>query len=408
MTLTLKQINSELQSKQLQLNSLLEITEAINQNFTTDQLFNIYEFVLRNQLKIGKLALFIFDREWKCVILYGANPKNKYIDVVRDLTYLNDIKIIEETPSTWLAEFEAIIPVFHKDQPLAYALIGDLNKNQEFYEDIIPFIQTITNIIVVAIENKKLAREHIKQAGIKRELELAAQMQTMLFPVSLPKNETMEVNATYIPHQEVGGDYYDFIRLINFEIIFCMADVSGKGIPAALLMSNFQANLHALANNFTSLSQLVRQLNSRVIKSAKGEKFITLFIGKFNSQKRELNYINAGHNPPLLYADNTITLLEEGTTGLGMFDELPFIRQGKIKVPPDSTLLCYTDGVIDVENSKGIPFGLENLKDFLLRNIPLPSMENFHQMLLKQLILYKQNKPFVDDITLLSCRFKAD
>ena len=111
------------------------------------------------------------------------------------------------------------------------------------------FIQTITNLIVVAIENNKMAVEQLKQAAMKKELELAAQMQSLLFPPSLPSNESYEIHATYLPHQEVGGDYYDYIPLSDHEFAICMADVSGKGIAAALLMANFQANLHALIHS---------------------------------------------------------------------------------------------------------------------------------------------------------------
>ena len=107
--------------------------------------------------------------------------------------------------------------------------------------ELVPFIHTITNLIVVAIENNTIANEKIRQAGIRKELELAAQMQSLLFPTQLPRVKGYEIHATYLPHQEVGGDYYDFIPVSENEFIFCMADVSGKGIPAALLMSNIMA-----------------------------------------------------------------------------------------------------------------------------------------------------------------------
>src|SRR5207244_7483695 len=110
----------------------------------------------------------------------------------------------------WLSAYETVIPVYHKDQLLAYALVSGLSNNAITHRnELITFIQTITNLIVVAVENNRLEAEKIRQAGIKRELELAAQMQSMLFPVSLPDNHQIEFHASYLPHQEVGGDYYD-------------------------------------------------------------------------------------------------------------------------------------------------------------------------------------------------------
>ena len=186
-----------------------------------------------------------------------------------------------------------------------------------------------------------MAVEQLKQAAMKKELELAAQMQNLLFPHSLPSNERYEIHATYLPHQEVGGDYYDYIPLNEHEFAICMADVSGKGIPAALLMANFQANLHALIAHTRSLSELAHQLNAKVYASAKGEKFITFFIGIYNVKTQELQYFNAGHNPPLL-VHSTVIYRTEGCTGLGMFEQLPFVNVGKLLIPDKALLVCYT------------------------------------------------------------------
>jgi sigma-B regulation protein RsbU (phosphoserine phosphatase) len=240
---------------------------------------------------------------------------------------------------------------------------------------------------------------------MKKEMELAAQMQAMLFPSTLPSNEHYEVHATYLPHTEVGGDYYDFIPVSGHEFVFCMADVSGKGIPAALLMSNFQANLHAYLQHKTSLSELVQELNSKVFNSAKGEKFITFFIGRYNSLTRELQYINAGHNPPFLIHDKVVFMLNEGSTGLGMFEEIPFINMGKTFVPHHAQLTCYTDGVTDVENDADEDFGVGRLRQFLLAHLQVAPTQ-MHRQLVDVLFAHKQNRHYTDDITLLTINFK--
>jgi len=234
----------------------------------------------------------------------------------------------------------------------------------------------------------------------------------MLFPTSLPNDDKLEISAYYQPHHQIGGDYYDYIKLNEEEVVFCLADVSGKGISAAFLMSNFQANIRASIKRIP-IFYLVQKLNSKVMASAKGEKFITLFMAKYNLTTRVLNYINAGHNPPFLLSpsansgdrsDDNVSLLEKGCTGLGIFDELPEVNEGIITIPKNSILICYTDGVVELENEKGEEFGTEALKKLILENRDL-SMQELNDVIIEKLAKYKGNQPYIDDIALFSCRF---
>lgn len=397
--------NSSKPIKDIKLNSLLEITKAINHNFSTDQILAIFKEVLETQLNIGKLVLFSSDNGWKCILKYGVGDEYNDINIERDLSPIDEIGTINFSKKTLNKSFEIVIPVFHKSQPLAYLLIGDLEDKLELSPAIkhLPFVQTLTSIIVVAIENKKLAKENIRQAAIKKELELASEMQSMLFPSSLPNDQKLDVAAYYLPHQQVGGDYYDFIWLNENVCAFCVADVSGKGIAAALLMSNFQANLRVLFNHTSSLTELVRELNSKVMASAKGEKFITLFIAKYNLLTRTLTYVNAAHNPPLLMSDNSISTLKIGCTGLGMFDEIVKIKEGIVNIPPESRIICYTDGLVELENDNKADFGIEGLKDLVKNNSNL-NMNNLNKLIMETLVNYKQKQPYIDDIALFSIR----
>jgi sigma-B regulation protein RsbU (phosphoserine phosphatase) len=403
----ISELQVELQAKKTQLHWLLQITKAINYNFSTKQLLDVYEHVLHSQLKVGKFALLINEEQWKCVLLSGTDKNLKDFDMEAVLDEMNKLHKLETEQELWVNSFDTVLPVYHKEQLLAYAMIGGISnsvipKKNELYS----FIHTISNLIVVAIENNHTAKERMRQVGIRKELELAAQMQSMLFPVSLPESDQYEIYATYLPHQEVGGDYYDFIPLNEHEFIFCMADVSGKGIAAALLMSNFQANLHALVQHNHSLTELVPLLNDKVFRSAKGEKFITFFIGKYNLQNRQLHYINAGHNPPFLIHEKVVYMLNEGATGLGMFEVLPFINPGNVFIPPNAMLHCYTDGVTEVENEKGKEFGMQRLNDFLTERKQMHNMQLLHKQLIDTLSAFKENKGYTDDITLMSCWFK--
>lgn len=391
--------------KDIKLNSLLEITKAINNNFSTEQLLEIFEEVLEKQLNIGKLVLFSYENGWKCILKYGVGDEYNDINVERDLLSIKEIGTINFSQQRLSKAFEIVIPVFHKQQPLAYVLIGDLEDKVEVSPAIkhLPFVQTLTSIIVVAIENKKLARDTVRQAAMRKELELASEMQSMLFPSILPRDGNLDTAAFYLPHQQVGGDYYDFIWLNENECAFCVADVSGKGVAAALLMSNFQANLRVLFNHTTSLTDLIRELNTKVMANAKGEKFITLFIAKYNLVTRTLTYVNAAHNPPLLATGNSISTLKIGCTGLGMFDEIEKIKEGIVNISPGTTIVCYTDGLTELENDKGEDYGIDALKE-ILRNNPHLNMMELNTLIMETIMNYKQSRPYIDDIALFSLK----
>lgn len=398
--------NSSRRVKDIKLNSLLEITRAINNNFSTTQLLDIFKDVLENQLKIGKLVLFSNnDHDWECILKYGVGDEYNSVNVETDLLPIKDIGTVNLSDKTTGKSSEIVIPVYHKSQPLAYVLIGDLEDKLEVSPAIkhLNFVQILTSIIVVAIENKKLAKESLQQAAMKKELELASEMQSMLFPTTLPSDSKLDTAAYYLPHQEVGGDYYDFIWLNENEFAFCVADVSGKGVAAALLMSNFQANLRVLFNHTTSLIDLMHDLNTKVLASAKGEKFITLFLAKYNLVTRTLTYVNAAHNPPVLVTRNSVSALKTGCTGLGMFDEIGKIKEGIVNITQETTIVCYTDGLVELENDKGEDFGIEALKTMVKENINL-DMRSLNNLIMASLSVYKQSKPYIDDIALFSLR----
>ncbi len=286
-------------------------------------------------------------------------------------------------------------------------LLGDLDENALKISPIIKnlnFIQTLTNIITVAIENKRLAKETIKQERLNKELELAREMQEFLLPKEFPNTVRYQFSALYLPHQQVGGDYYDFIPLSDEEFAFCIADVSGKGVPAGLLMSNFQASLRVLIKSNSDLKFLIKELNDIVNQNAKGERFITFFIAKYHIKKRTLEYVNAAHPHPLLYNRNKVEALSKGSIGIGMLEHIPQIETGMVHVAENSTIVCYTDGVTETVNPEEEQFGEQRLSEFLQNHYHLPA-DKLNEKLIEYLNDFKQTEPYADDIALLSGRF---
>ena len=406
-----KKYYEKLELNEFKLNSLLEITKAINNNLSIDNILKIFEYILREQLGINKLILYAFDsKEWNCILHFGSRGLNKKINVLKDLTHIKDITVIESSSIDTINSFDIVIPIFHKKTALAFLLIGDLEDELVSISPGIkhmPFIQTLASIIVVAIENKRFSVELIEQELNKKEMEMAAEMQKLLFPKDLPNDQNIDVAARYESKHLVGGDYYDFLTLNDNEYFFCIADVSGKGTSAALLMSNFQAKLRAnIKYNYKniSLKDLINDLNEDVNNSAKGEKFITFFAGHYNKTTHTLQYVNAGHNYPILVNSTSTIFLNKGSIGLGMLEEIPKIEISKIKLKEDTILVCYTDGLVELENSNGVAFETDNLIKVVKNNFG-KKMNELDQIIFSKLEEFKGSQDLMDDTAVLSCKF---
>ena len=402
-----RSLESQIELKDFKLNSLLDITTAVNLNKDVAELTRLFEFIVREQLGYDKFVFFNKQDAWTCLLRVGYKGKVKNIDVDRELGRFLEITEIESSQSDLLMDFDVIVPVSHKGRSLAYILIAGIERKGNIAKTLnyMSFIQTLANIIVVAIENKRMAQVDIKQERLKKELEVASVMQKMLFPADLPTNKKMDISAMYKPRHEVGGDYYDFIPLGDDQYIICIADVSGKGVSAAMLMANFQATLRALFQyKKFEMQSLMEELNEKVMSSAKGEKFITFFVAHYDAVSRKMSYVNAGHNHPFLTNGKTVKDLDQGTIGLGMLDELPFINIGDVVLSPNTTMVLYTDGVVELENESEEFFGSERLVKLVNNYYPL-GMNDMNSLIFSKLDEWKGKLDLVDDTAIFSCRF---
>lgn len=401
----LRQLEGQLMLKEFKLNSLLEITNAINSNKDVHQLSRLFEFILKEQLGYDKFVLFNKQDNWNCLLKVGYRGKVSDESLMSHLYRFREVTEIESSHSPVLNEFDVVIPVFHKGHALAYLLLSEKSFRDKRGHQYFSFVQTLTNIIVVAIENQRMTRQAIVQERFKKELEVASAMQKMLFPQELPTNKMMDISAKYKPRHEVGGDYYDFIRVGEHEYIICIADVSGKGISAAMLMANFQATIRTLfLYQSFDMERMIRELNKMVISSAKGEKFITFFVAHYNAETRDLYYVNAGHNHPFITNGKEVEPLDQGCIGLGMLDEIPFLNIGYKQLGPNTTLVLYTDGVVELENEREEFFGTERLIKLVNSYYPL-NMDDMNSLIFSKLDEWKGPLDLVDDTAIFSCRF---
>jgi phosphoserine phosphatase RsbU/P len=392
--------------KELELKALLEITQAINENQPESVLLTIFKFTCLVHLDIKSLILYV-EREgvFEKKISHGVKgkiPNELARNQVLDQKDTGELQLeLEEGYS--FSELETYLPVYHKDKMLAILFLK--RKSEELELDL-DFTQAIANILVVALENKRFARRQLQQEVLNREVAIASQVQQMLFPSELPNSENLKAKVTYFPHSMVGGDYYDLIKKGKEKVYFCIADVSGKGIAAALLMSNFQATLRTLLRSDADLEVIVHQLNYTLFENTKGERFITFFLGEYDYATKKLRFVNAGHNPPILCWEKSMKseLLEAGTTILGAFEELPFLEIGERNGLEKFTIHLYTDGLTESMNPQEEEYGEERFKEFVNQHLGInPAI--FHEEFFKEMDDFSKKVPLKDDLTLLSIRF---
>ena len=230
----------------------------------------------------------------------------------------------------------------------------------------------------LAIENSTLvhhlAQESAQRQRIAREIEIAREVQERLLPQNYPDIKGVDFAGYSRTAQEVGGDYYDFIALENGRLGIAVGDVSGKGISAALLMASIRAALHGLTfSGNLNLARLIQGLNRIIFDSSTSNRFVTFFFGQYDPATRMLDYVNAGHNAPVLLrpssaqdsfcspgVDCTVQLLEIGGPVLGIFEDAQY-EQGQIVLRPYDILVAFTDGISEAMTKDFEEWGEERL-----------------------------------------------
>lgn len=399
--------DQRLSSKQYQINSILEITQAINSNTSARVLLESFEEILKKAGLCKRMAVFTARVRWQCMHLSGVDEGLLESFDARELFKYHETGKLSKSKHPFIQEFSLVVPVHHKLEPLSFTLLGGWLPDLSSQDDVetLNFIQIISNIVSIAIENKFLFRAQNKQKVIREELELAGEVQTMMIPVKVPENVFLDAAAEYIPHLGVGGDYYDFLQLNEEEYLVCIADISGKGVAAALLMANFQASMRGLCRQNLTLEEMVEELNESVNAITKGEKFITLFLARINFYLKTFWYVNAGHTASIFLHGNEVRLLESTTTMLGIFEKLPSVRAKEERLSNGDLLFCLTDGVPDIENKGKETLGFPRIKEFVIANRML-SPKELNKKLMEQIRRFAGSSSFHDDLCFVTCRFK--
>ena len=284
-------------------------------------------------------------------------------------------------------------------------VIQIVNKlNGYFSKDDIKYLDLLSLDACLAIENSRLFKEALEKERIEKELEVAASIQKVILPKTIPQIDGFEIAGMNVSAKHVGGDYFDVIPLPGSKLALIIADATGKGVPAALLVTMLQACLKAYLESNLNLEELMRRVNQMILRSSTGNKFITFFIGILDPSSKKLEIVNAGHCPPLIARNGDLVKL--GNTGvlLGCFESAQFVKK-EYFLESNDVLVMFTDGITEANNAKGETYGDERLEKIITGNY----VKTAHQL---KDIIYKDVKVFeggveqTDDITLLIVKVK--
>ena len=292
------------------------------------------------------------------------------------------------------------VPMIHKGKIIGVLTLFNKTGNEGFDRSDQRLLTIISSGSSQVVVNARLLEEEKKLMAVKEELNIAGRIQKKLLPDKLPKLKGYQICGTNIPAKEVGGDYYDVIPLAKNKFIICLGDVSGKGIPAALLVANIQATIHSLILANEEPSKIVQQANRLIHASTTSDKFITFFLGVLDIRTHKFLYCNAGHDKPfVLTRHNNYEELGKGGVCLGFIPRFEY-EHDTYTIESEEIVTIYSDGVTEAMNSDEEEFGLDRLRNIVRENKDNSAEEIMHTVL-KEIERHVAGEEQMDDITLV-------
>ncbi len=302
-----------------------------------------------------------------------------------------------------------------------HILLSSNGYEQELFSPEVTFVGQLTKVLVLLVfvgltaalaqYSRKLFVTMVqdqsnlqrKQELLEWELALAAHVQQQFFPRRFPSISGLDVCAIVEQGHSVGGDYCDFLQLDKDRILIVVADVSGNGIPAALIMAEVRASVHLLTSMKTELGQIVQQLNALLFRSTKKADFVTMFMAEISTTDHTLKYLTAGHPPALICSDGRVRLLMKGSIPLGICSSLSSLKIEQEPFLPGSLLVTYTDGLLERTNTMGEQFGDEQLSEFVRTHAHFDA-HDFARQLLAEVKRFGNWASLEDDIGIAVAR----
>ena len=376
----LKIANRDLDAKVQQLNTLFDLSQEFNSTVDRSGLVKLLTFALMGQLTVTKHIFLIKSvskgeegkQDVQVVTHKGIRKDQLTTEVVTALANVKEMCLMEDKDvpqgcdSLVEEGFKMVLPIRHKGETGALLCLGAKMTGQDYQPDEIEFLYALGNLAFVSLQNSYLVDEQIEKERLEEEMRLAREIQERLQPSRLPKFEGLDTASLALPSRHVAGDYFDAIKLDANRILYAIADVTGKGVPASLLMSNLQACLRVLVPLDISIEEATAHMNRVITENTGFDKFITYFHGIYDKRDRTFTYVNAGHNPAtLVRRDGSLELLEKGGLLLGVMAGMPY-EKGVVTLNEGDVLSIFTDGVTEAMSPDGEEWGEERLEPLLI------------------------------------------
>jgi len=406
----LKSVNRDLDTRINRLSSLFEIGKEFGLLADESRITKLLVYSLLGNFLISVYSIVVTEGN-RTKVLETTIPKTRITEALKNIcvkdihnTLIGEV-IQAEFPSLFELNVEAIIPMTLNNETKGVILLGKRINKHSYSESDIEFISSLGAIAIISLENRRLFKEALEKQKLEEELELAKDIQKNLLPKSIPQLKNMEIASFSLASRQVGGDYYDIIKLDNKNYCISIADVSGKGIPASLLMANLQAFLKSICKQGMELDIATGIINDLISENTTDGRFITFFWGILNDEERTLRYVNAGHNPPLLVRNGKIEYLTKGGMLLGVMPTMFPYECESIQLQADDVIVLFTDGITEAKNSDDEEFSDEKLEETVLF-CKEESAEGLLNSIKSEISKFTAGYSQSDDITLLTIKIK--
>lgn len=423
-------IGSQNESKDLDL--LYEISEAILQSTDPEHLYSIILDKTIEVFKVERASILIYDKKLKKLNLVASrgikNQLKKQVQIrpgdgISGFVFQHAkpclIEDIESNKAGWekkkgyKSRSFISAPMICSPMKLGSESIGVINvtdriDGKPFSKKDLRLLTTIANQATAYLYIGQLMAEKKDAEIIRRELEIARDIQRSYLPKNAPEIKDIHIEGWLETPQSIGGDYYDFIQIGDHSLYVIIADVSGHDIAAAMTMANFRSQLRAALYENSDVGVIVTQLNKLLYEDlSKNNQFISLILVKMDLNTRKVSYANAGHRPPLIIKNNTQLShgddLSQGTV-IGVLEDESY-ESISLEIQRGSFLILYTDGLTEAHNKMGERLGLESLLHHVLNN-ESSSAKELIEGLKKYVAKFRKDAPLTDDISIVVMQFK--
>ncbi|HET9366401.1 MAG TPA: GAF domain-containing SpoIIE family protein phosphatase, partial [Candidatus Angelobacter sp.] len=410
-----------------QLSLLFEATRLLNSTLDLAELLELILKIARTEVKAERGTVFLVDKYreelWSIAasgldhqeirIPFGKGIAGQ-VAVSGELVNTEDAYALPSFDRTldqrlnFRTKSLLILPIRHHSGEIVGVLQLLNAQSGKFSPEDIGFLTKLSGHMAMALENAQLHRDTLEKQRMERELSLARSIQQRLLPDAPPVVPGYDIAVLSDFCFDVAADYYDFINLGPQSLLLVSAEVEGKGVSSALIMANLQATLRALVMHLHSLEVLAFSLNEMLYSYTRAGKHLSVFLGLVDTRRNILQYVNAGHVPPILVKGNTgeVKLLEEGGTVIGLFPQADYSR-GTIKLEKDDLLVCTTDGIIHSSDEQKHEYGARRLTDFVRRNRERTA-QGMVDAVLAELSAYSTASMNDDDKVLIALKVTAD